>query len=1259
MSSGQSLQSPGNHLARRFNSPGPPDSDEEVLEQALATFQAALTDDERTKLQQTKGSPCDAGSIIQFTHALDSQDPARRGKSMATNLYSLFQSVQQFYQIVDTYVSSHPEIAALVWGSVKLTFMVLGNFTSYFEKFSELLRGFGQLVPRFAEYQSLFPDSVRLRSATYKYQAAVIKCCSHILIATRRPWKKQLLVVLSQSFQSEMRPFIDDIRLKAKDVKGEIALAKAQADHQEQVSQAEERRQAGKTRKELGKWFSQSGQEMQGLRREELMRATERKWDALLEKLSAYDHAAAFKRARSKRHNGTAEWIFNASDFKAWYNDTKSAVLHIVGKIGCGKTVLTANVVDYLIKHRQQQSQAVAFFFVCFDDQTSQESEQVLRSIIRQVLNHGSCNDKYLGILEKSKDQFFSKESLLQLWNEIVQPFDDFFLVLDGFDECSSAERKNILDSVSKLCQACDKTTRLKALISSRGSVTEEIDRIDLPLFRLTVDASNINDDLARYAKEILDDKIFTGEFVVQDQLLTAEILDAISLGGEGMFLWVFLALEDICSRVTDPEIRKVLLNIPRKLSDTFNRALQRIMKNGKTDIAKEIFNWTATVRSPLTLYQLQEALAVEIGQTYSQPERYLNGIERLTSWCENMVHVEETDETVHFIHHSIQKYLFDISDTSLRCFQVDPEDGDHLVGEICLTYLDFNDFKKTLVEVVSVEKPSVGIADQTARNTLNGTTRGKMARLAQEGFRKSKPHAITYTTDEKPQPDSTFTLEHPFFQYAIHQWLTHTKHFNSAKSKTWNLWKDMIRSEYAPWMDPNWQPPGVFGVTLIRHVLYSDQLCTAWVRAQSLILHKAVAFANSMEHQKLIEQFFSMFQERKIKLNLNALGVLIQDGEKLLILSEDFPLNSHHLYVSHKNLVAMFTRYIASGGTTWPEYGEPWYTHSKCDNLNGIHQDICRMLKDRRNLGIVTVGKPWLQTFAKVSISDPNQDLLGYITQAFKSLTPECFFDARTRLKKTIVNLVLERGGDWSRKIATWMLHTYPTSILKRDSLRYALKTKDANTVEFLLQSGQEYWTRSWQIDQKTIKRAIKYTDMSNTLTKQFVRNCIPVAIIKAREERGLRHKRRSKQELEFLGVHASVASDECPRSDEEINAEMEVRKQVLGIAVDEDCWDVALALHELGARLGNPKDAQLRPNETVERDAYDAILDCIATRQDGCSLKLQHRWRSYLVCCDRHTRPLRSRLLLGKTDEEIRYLNHISLDILSSWESSGSEDD
>lgn len=95
----------------------------ESLEIALSEFGSVLTDDERKQLQQIKAVP-DASAALVFTAKLDTSNSTRRGKSIGARAYSMLQSIQQFSAIVDTFISSHPDIAALVWGSVKLTLLV-------------------------------------------------------------------------------------------------------------------------------------------------------------------------------------------------------------------------------------------------------------------------------------------------------------------------------------------------------------------------------------------------------------------------------------------------------------------------------------------------------------------------------------------------------------------------------------------------------------------------------------------------------------------------------------------------------------------------------------------------------------------------------------------------------------------------------------------------------------------------------------------------------------------------------------------------------------------------------------------------------------------------------------------------------------------------------------------------------------------------------------------------------------------------------
>jgi len=93
------------------------------LNDALDQFQSTLSQDQKTHLQNISSIP-DANAVITFTMRLDSDNAKRKSRCVASRLHTLLESVQQFSVIVDTFVSSDPRVAALVWGSIKLALLV-------------------------------------------------------------------------------------------------------------------------------------------------------------------------------------------------------------------------------------------------------------------------------------------------------------------------------------------------------------------------------------------------------------------------------------------------------------------------------------------------------------------------------------------------------------------------------------------------------------------------------------------------------------------------------------------------------------------------------------------------------------------------------------------------------------------------------------------------------------------------------------------------------------------------------------------------------------------------------------------------------------------------------------------------------------------------------------------------------------------------------------------------------------------------------
>ena len=129
------------------------------------------------------------------------------------------------------------------------------------------------------------------------------------------------------------------------------------------------------------------------------------------------------------------------------------------------------------------------------------------------------------------------------------------------------------------------------------------------------------------------------------------------------------------------------------------SRALKRIANRKSANIVSHIFQWAAATKRALTLDELREALSYEPDKPYSIKGKRPNGLEHIAAWCENLVQLDEELQIVQFTHHSVLQHLLEQpSDPTLRGFHITLEEADHLIGEICVTYLNSNDFKTDLV---------------------------------------------------------------------------------------------------------------------------------------------------------------------------------------------------------------------------------------------------------------------------------------------------------------------------------------------------------------------------------------------------------------------------------------------------------------------------------------------------------------------------------------------------------------------------------
>lgn len=767
------------------------------LQVAIQDFQSILTDGQRHKLR-TIGSIRDAQSVMIFTAQLEHENRLAGRPGVSNRLSTVLESVQAFAGVVGTFVSSHPEIAALVWGSVKLTMLIAVNFVSYFEALSSIFMTVGRQCPRFAEYQALYPASTRLQGALCDFHASIIRCCKHVVKVLQRSWKQHLKHAIFKSFQEEMQEDVRAVQQMGEEVKEEISLATARAQHEDEELQARERRAAFRDRSKMWKFLPRMEHDISAIKEmheQQLRRKAKEERQRLLESLSSHEYRTPFWEACKKRQRDTAEWIFAVPEFKRWYDGSGPSLLWCSGKIGSGKTVLCANVVNHVFLHKGRHDTAT-FFFVDRDNAESLQAETLIRSIIRQSIDSTEV-PQYLESRLTNLDHavFVQLDAWIDLLRYVIQQSTAFYILIDGLDECDAAERQAVFDALSLLAATA---SCLRIFISSRESVDLDLRGRSLPMSRVSMSCDSLMSDIRSYIDTSLQKRLQNEELAFGDAHLLVEVNDALTQHADGMFLWVTFLIDEICAGSCDDDIRRSLRQLPKDLEETFKRALLRILSRAKhVELVQRTFRWVAVARRPLTLDELREAVSIDVGQTHSRPERLPHHMNRILLWCENLLHLtDEEPAQVQFAHASVRDFITRATlPGQLFRFHVDLRETDHFAGEICVTYLHFSDFTTTIARR---QKPVQLNPVRLAVTALSRET--NMARISEVVTHFASRRRKTMADPDLSRIEAKYgkshdigkeTLQnsHPFLQYAATHWVAHTVHFEEKQCIIWDLW--------------------------------------------------------------------------------------------------------------------------------------------------------------------------------------------------------------------------------------------------------------------------------------------------------------------------------------------------------------------------------------------------------------------------------------------------------------------------------------
>lgn len=296
--------------------------------------------------------------------------------------------------------------------------------------------------------------------------------------------------------------------------------------------------------------------------------------------------------------------------------------------------------------------------------------------------------------------------------------------------------------------------------------------------------------------------------------------------------------IQDLCRQPCDADIRKAISSLPRDLPETYNRILRRILQEGKAEVVERVFCWLGAVKRPLLLQELREAIAVQPGDEFLRKDQLVNDPDAIITWCGSLVSLDEEDLLVQFAHHSVKQFLLSESlDKSTARFHYKPFDADILAGEVCTTYLHFNDFKRDIWLPPKRSRP-IQPKDIAGAMTMGDNRLAKyVLRLAtfkagyQDAAETKHESAVLelthmYGGGSPVGPLDLLQTQYSFLAYAREFWLSHTAYFTPRGNHLRELWKQLVSAEnllaIKPWTSKKGQTSKI---AIVQYILTEKHL--------------------------------------------------------------------------------------------------------------------------------------------------------------------------------------------------------------------------------------------------------------------------------------------------------------------------------------------------------------------------------------------------------------------------------------------------
>ncbi|KAI4212329.1 MAG: hypothetical protein LQ351_004899 [Letrouitia transgressa] len=312
-----------------------------------------------------------------------------------------------------------------------------------------------------------------------------------------------------------------------------------------------------------------------------------------------------------------------------------------------------------------------------YKEQRSQTAEQLISRLLQQLLQQIDIIPKTVETAYEDHKKFetrLGREESLDHLRSVAASFAQVFIVIDALDECEPAILNGFIKPLTVIPD-------VRVMVTSRD--LPYIERYFSSSRRLEIRANEA--DIRSYAKDKIDEEVELASFVNEDENLHEEILSTLVQRSCGMFLLTELHLKSLIELDNPRAVLRALRRLPVELDSSYDEAISRIERQPDQHRirAKQVLSWVSFTSRPLTVTELCQALAVELGSKEFDKSS-IPALTRLISVCAGLVAIDQQPQVIRLVHETTQHYFERNREKLFPGAQQE-------ISEICLTYLSYD----------------------------------------------------------------------------------------------------------------------------------------------------------------------------------------------------------------------------------------------------------------------------------------------------------------------------------------------------------------------------------------------------------------------------------------------------------------------------------------------------------------------------------------------------------------------------------------